>query len=186
MGRFWNGAVTIERISILSSIHLSSTGRAWGWFRVWGRITCRGSCGPPLIPHCMTRRADMKIQPYYWELKVKPINNRAKMRLTRNTVSHEAEKHGAQSSQGSLQPNRTSKRRLISKGDPTHPSLSSFKPTGLISGWLFYPRAGTRDVWAHQYGFCPPVIGSSPQAVVSPALRQLQATTHPALYDEKS
>ena len=25
---------------------------------------CRGSCSPPLIPHYMTRRADMKIQPY--------------------------------------------------------------------------------------------------------------------------
>ena len=30
-----------------------------------GGITCRGSCRPPLIPHCMIRRADMKIQPYY-------------------------------------------------------------------------------------------------------------------------
>ena len=29
-----------------------------------GGITCRGSCRPPLIPHCMIRRADMKIQPY--------------------------------------------------------------------------------------------------------------------------
>ena len=30
-----------------------------------GEITCRGSCRPPLIQHCMIRRADMKIQPYY-------------------------------------------------------------------------------------------------------------------------
>ena len=38
------------------------------------------------------------------------------MHLTRNAVSHEAGRHGPQNLQGSLQPNRTSKRRLISKG----------------------------------------------------------------------
>ena len=30
------------------------------------------------------------------------------------------------------------------------------------------------------------VVGSSPQAVVLPALQQLQSTTHPTMYDKKS
>ena len=64
MGRFWNGAVTVARLSVISSISLSRTGR------VWGGITCRGSCSPPLIPHYISRRADVKIRNRIWHVVV--------------------------------------------------------------------------------------------------------------------
>ena len=43
----------------IGSAHPSSAPRR----KRWSHLPC-GSCRPPLIPHCMIRRADMKIQPY--------------------------------------------------------------------------------------------------------------------------
>ena len=43
----------------IGSAHPSSAPRR----KRWSHLPC-GSCRPPLLPHCMIRRADMKIQPY--------------------------------------------------------------------------------------------------------------------------
>ena len=65
MGRIWNGDVTVAGLFTLSGFFLYRIRNEYGvGLEYGGGITCRGSCSSPLIPHCMTRRADMKIQPY--------------------------------------------------------------------------------------------------------------------------
>ena len=66
VGRFWIGAVSIERLPPFRASLYRVRDEYWVNLEYGGGITCRGSCRPPLMAHCMIRRADMKVQPPYY------------------------------------------------------------------------------------------------------------------------
>ena len=136
-------------------------------------IICRASCSPPLIPHYMTRRAGMKIKPYYWETK----KNRITARLPFKPPNKTSYRNGAKRDSplvisGPCQLNRSSKQDLSPRETPLFPpSLLLLIVVIIIIDesvylWLALlpacrnPRRISFPCWVR-----PPVIGSSSQAV---------------------